>query len=648
MLTPLKNILFLSISALLLSACSSSSSGDADTAAGGTSSVTCFWSDSCDSGRTAQNTTLESSSCTPLQQSGGQGAFTFTHNLAGNSGGLTFSYDVNGAPVQFVVTTPSNVILNGERDGNDSIRFNVSGESVVFVGIEANSSASSWQVNLDCPASLLVSNNDIEPNNDSASAQVLSGELIEVSGSVNNSSDFEDFFSFTPTVTGTYTFDLSGFDPASSDLDLYIADAVSQNVLSASVSVDATESITLDLDAGTEYIIKVQAFNTASLTVNYVLNIQSGLAAVTAQQSFDDNEPNSASAPQVVQGNSFIIAGVVNEETDISDGFEFTPTVTQSYTFTLTGDVADNDLYLFTAPVNDVNAFTNSSFELGSNESLTVTLQQGVTYVVEVYAFGDGDTTTPGVDAPYTLSVQASVLDNVVILPNGDSANVNGSLDSVNNLRDSYQFTPNTSQFYDIGISGYNGDIDLEVSDDSGIYIASSALGGNEPDAVTVELVAGVTYIINIDAYDITDTDTYTLNIAPSSGTPSTTTAIPQNVVAEVEPNNDDVQAQIIVGDSTVISGTVDVATDEFDFYAFTPSTTRSFTVTLVGFVGDLDLIIFSGDATAGFVQEGDSFSSVPGGAESITLTLNAGTTYYIGVVAFDTVSADTYFMEVQ
>ena len=628
-----------------MSACAPSNSENENAEEDTTSSFACFWSDSCDSGRNDQNTSFHATSCTPLQQSGGLGSFIYTHNLNASSGRLNFSYTVNGAAVQFVVTTPTDIILNTERSGSDSINFNVSNESLVFVGIEASDSTSNWQFTLGCPSSSSTVITEQEPNNDSSSAQQLLGEFIEVNGSVNQDTDFEDFFSFTPTASGSYTLDLSGFDVSNSDLDLYISDAQSQVVISASLSTDDAESITLDLAAGIEYIIKVQGFNTASSTVNYVFTIQPGFAS-NVQISLNETENNDVQTPQTIQSDSFVVSGTVNEETDFSDAFEFTATSTQLYTFTLTGDVADNDLYFFSSPVVDINAPINASTRAASNESLTVNLEQGVSYVVEVYAYGDNDPATLGVDAPYSLSVEPVVLDTIVI-PSGDSASINDSLDETNNLRDSYQFTPNSSQVFNIGISAYSGDIDLSVLDDTGATIASSTLGGNSPDAVAVELIAGTTYTINVDAYAISGIDNYTLDIN-AAGNTTVTPVVPQNVISEVEPNNDDAQAQAINVDAIVVTGTVDTQTDEFDFYAFTPTTSKSFTISLVGFVGDLDLIILSGDSTSGFVVEGESFSSIAGGAESIMLPLTADTIYYIGINAFDTASADTYFMEIQ
>ena len=122
---------------------------------------------------------------------------------------------------------------------------------------------------------------DVEPNNDTPIAQPINIIANDnglppnstagwITGSVDLATDEFDVFQFAINARSRLEAELSHFDTATQDLDVYVLDS-NLNGLAISETGDSFELLQVDLDPGMYFII-VEAFITTTPS-NYILSI---------------------------------------------------------------------------------------------------------------------------------------------------------------------------------------------------------------------------------------------------------------------------------------------------------------------------------------------------------------------------------------
>jgi hypothetical protein len=176
---------------------------------------------------------------------------------------------------------------------------------------------------------------------------------------------------------------------------------------------------------------------------------------------------------------------------------------------------------------------------------------------------------------------------------------------------DYYRFSLANSANFNLGLTGMTADADVQLLNSGGSVIASSALGGSNPESITRQLSAG-TYYIRV--YPFSGNTNYNLAVSATSDLAGNTLATAR---------------AITVGSSTTSYTDWVGSTDTNDYYRFSLANSGNFNLSLTGMTADADveLLNSSGSVIA---------SSANGGSnpESITRQLSAGT-YYIRVYPF-------------
>lgn len=116
---------------------------------------------------------------------------------------------------------------------------------------------------------------DAEPNGISFTGGEEVAVPASIEGTVNDTSDAYDVFTFVPAETATYAVVLSGFDRQDLDLIVYSADRSEEYFSFADVPFDPgnVEGTAAVLTAGVRYFVNVFAFDTAGGNAAYQLNI---------------------------------------------------------------------------------------------------------------------------------------------------------------------------------------------------------------------------------------------------------------------------------------------------------------------------------------------------------------------------------------
>ncbi len=116
-----------------------------------------------------------------------------------------------------------------------------------------------------------VVTNEVEPNDSFGTAYPIAIP-VDLTGSLNDTTDDTDVFILTPVQAGNYLIEMQGFAGNAFDLDLAIFDQ-NQVLLGISDGLDQFESITITLAAGLPYFVIVDAFDTSGQTFTYDLTI---------------------------------------------------------------------------------------------------------------------------------------------------------------------------------------------------------------------------------------------------------------------------------------------------------------------------------------------------------------------------------------
>lgn len=173
------------------------------------------------------------------------------------------------------------------NDGSESVtlpvgtssqaRIEIRCSNNIFYGVSAafavsdvsgdSLTASGAAINKNCGINTAY---DVEPNGSTASASYIP-DPVTLNGTVNSASDVDDYYEFTPTRDGTYTFTLSGY--GNNDLNIYLLIA-SSSIMDAGVStVTTTKTFSDMLNQGRTYYVRVWGKDTSGLTSSYSLSV---------------------------------------------------------------------------------------------------------------------------------------------------------------------------------------------------------------------------------------------------------------------------------------------------------------------------------------------------------------------------------------
>ncbi len=200
--------------------------------------------------------------------------FIFTLNQA-----ATVTIDLRGADANMDLDlalydqTVTLIAISASGTQNEQIERQLDAGVAYYIEVEAFDTlgqSSSYTLDIAVSAATPVTT-EVEPNNSFGNAFAVTIPL-DLTGSVNDTTDDTDIFILTPNQTATYLIDLQGFAGNTLNLDLIVFDQ-NQTLINGSVSLDQFESITTQLAAGVPYYVLVHAADTSGATFTYDLTI---------------------------------------------------------------------------------------------------------------------------------------------------------------------------------------------------------------------------------------------------------------------------------------------------------------------------------------------------------------------------------------
>jgi hypothetical protein len=299
----------------------------------------------------------------------------------------------------------------------ESLTFTAYSSSRYYVVVDSKSTPGPYQLEVYCPPNCYNSLNklsctfrgDARRNDDAR----RSTRIVDSYGScATNQTGYEVSYSFMPTTSGQYTVALTG---ATADLDLIVMESTSSSrcdptaacTASATTVGTGNESVTFTASSSKYYYIIVDGKNGAASGYQIKLSgsacgaptcrdAYETLSCTTTTKNYNNDDPTYGS-------NDVDSWGTATNLTGPEVAHRFSPTVTKSYTFTLSNMTADLDLIAIEIPSGSSCSPTATVVATSTNsgtqtESVTFTATSGKTYFLIV----DGKN---GATSDYTIAL---------------------------------------------------------------------------------------------------------------------------------------------------------------------------------------------------------------------------------------------------
>lgn len=364
--------------------------------------------------------------------------------------------------------------------------------------------------------------------------------------------------------------------------------------------------------------------------------IMSSLITVTSSQQTISNTVMGTGISSVAQAVTTSAATAVTTTTATLNGNVTTLGVCPASIekgFVYSGTSTNNDPLIAGTGVTKVAV---PSVATGAFNTALASLPNGTSYSYKAYIYNGTAYTYGAVQTFTTLAPPVNDLcANATALTFGNTSNgtlANSTFTSPFTKKDVwYKFTPTCTAIHPITVTGFTGDVDIEVFSNSGICPSSttvfaSSAGSTSTESITdTPFTSGVTYYIRVLAFSVAaETSAFTINITAPTPTAATVTtgAVSLNTTGSTATLNASA-ATFGVCPTTTVKGFVIARTSDNATPTVGGANTVNEVVTTLGTSG-----AFSKAVTALSVNTGYSYQAY----------LYDGTTYtYGGVVTFTT-----------
>lgn len=534
-------------------------------------------------------------------------------------------------------------------NSNEAISFELVEGAGYAISVHASgSAASAYQLSFDLAVNTggndLVNSLDItDAGNTLAEAAAIELDVFgdaSASGYVGFVLDGIDYYRFSAPTSGQATIDLSNLQQ---DINLTLLDEAGFLLAQSQNAAANNESLTVNVDAGKTYILRLAPQGTAESAYHLDLNLPVDLGGqdIVAGSNVDDAGNTQATAqlvPLDTQGDALIVgsAGFVD---DSGDFFQFQAPASGNAVFAL-GQLQQNlNLALYRS---DGTLISQSNSDGIADEQITFTVSQGQNYLLHVQPQSSAESS-------YQLSLDLSVntggndsVDGVDIGEAGDQRNtaqpvsanalgeisINGFSGFVDDSGDFFSFIAPSSGIANIALSGLAQDLNLKLYDNQGTLLQQASLTGSQDETLQQHLLAGQTYFAEVSPLDSAES-AYSLmiNLAVEQGGNDTVsgTAIGDagNTLALAE------QVSLDAFGMAEISGYNGYVLDDADYYRFDAPTSGLAELNLSGLSDNLNLTLFDalGNPLSASNQSANS-------DESLQYALSGNQSYYARVAA--------------
>lgn len=392
-------------------------------------------------------------------------------------------------------------------------------------------------------------------------------------------------------------------------------------------TAEADEIMLVNVMAGNNYVVSGTAGTASSVIVN-----DDGNTGDPGNYTGDNTRADAVSIGTLISATDRVIHNRVGAA-DTQDYFAFTISATSSLALTLNGmDAAANaDLQLL-----DMSGNVIGGSYAGGNSADNINLPSLAAgdYFARIYQYS-GDTN-------YTLTMKATSLTETA--NNGATAsgarNIGTLSDTAQVFNDSvasndsdyYRFTTTGESDFRLSLNGLtdNADVYLLNSDGQTVMESSTNIGTAAESISKNNLAAGSYYVwVSPMVAAVGDSTPYTLTLSAETTAEDERSG---NTLAQASATVNTVTFNATTGVAPTITGSVG-STDRNDYYRFTTTGVRNFSLALTGMKADADVQLFTIDPPShpNGIVVGESHHT---GSANETFSVNnlAAATYYVRV----------------
>ena len=355
-----------------------------------------------------------------------------------------------------------------------------------------------------------------------------------------------------------------------------------------------------------------------------------------------DDGTDAADAIPVTDDNDFVSATPITEfpatvgggvgEADASDVWSFDVEAWTRVQITMTGLSSDIDIALIDP---DGNYLAESLAGGSSDEFMEAVVGPGE-YFIEVYVFEGNSFYDLVVETfpadPPPPDIAGDTLETAFDLGALDGRLEVSDFVGLADDGDMFRFRVPTDASVAVRLSGLESDVDVELLDDFGSVLGSSAAGGSDPELIEADLAAGTFYVF---VYPFSGASAFTLSVETVGGTDTAETQADQGAGPDdTAGNTAEAAMPIALAGADPVTVTEFVGPDDSDdYFRITPSGPGPVTITLQPFETDLDLEVY--DAANTYLSGSFNFETE---ADSVTIEGDGGD-LIVRVYAFGTPS---------
>ncbi len=320
---------------------------------------------------------------------------------------------------------------------------------------------------------------------------------------VSSSADLQDYYKFNLTTPSALRLNLTGI---SQDMGIELLDSVGRVIQSADLSGNVMENMLTSTLAAGLYHVRVFS-TTGQLTSNYDLTM-------SAATSSDDLLTNATNMGLLGSKGSDRRTGNVATGTDIQDYYQFVVGVPTDLAISVSGLSSDVDVQL----LDNLGRVVASSTAGGTSaESISLPSAVG-TYYLRIFAFSGSSNYVLEARANSNAQNTDDLLSTATVLPNPTSTVTTrtgsvGGTGSTGDPQDYYRFELTATRNVTINLTGLSADIDLQLLDQLGNVVASSARGGTNSESINMPTLGLGIYFIRIFPFTSSLLSNYSLGI---------------------------------------------------------------------------------------------------------------------------------------
>lgn len=513
--------------------------------------------------------------------------------LDGGNGNDRYDFSGEWGDDTVVASGSFNLVVISDADAA-AINFAPTGASDVRVTINGKASTiilSGFVGNEEKFRVVDQSGNTVHANNNGTSTALAIeiGVDESVSSQVGNALSSDDFFTFTAPTDGTISATVSG---AGAGITVQFLDVLGDSFAAATTDSNGNATISASVSIGTQYFVSVAG--TADAVYSLGMNFES--------QSLGDSleNPTNVTLPLLLDTVS------LDESTNSSEFYRFVPTADTTLIVNTSGITGDLDLRLY----DDAGNLLKESATVGAvAEGLTFAVNAGDGYIVEVIAR----------DPAVTASIQLTLEDK-------DDTGANSSIDTAEqvdfgtsvlgavgvdpNIADYYTFTITSAGEVAITLKDLSDDLRIDLFDSDGVRIGQAQTAGTF-ELLTQTIPVG-TYFIGVIAQTTSDASTYDLNVTFQTPDGADTLS----------------SSSAFGGLPLTVTQTVGEGSDIADYFRYDATESGTLNVNISNLGGNIGLQTFDQN---GVRTESDTSANALD--KSVTISVEAGQTYYFGTI---------------